>query len=1119
MAIVPPIQLLRHRFCATWLILVICMGFALRAYSDCRKPANAIVAENCLRGSPASEWDVGQTDAGDLSIQGFATDISVNQGGTIAFKINTDAKAYTITIYRIGYYRGMGARKIAVIKPSVPLPQIQPACMTEAAAGLIDCGNWAVSATWNVPATATSGVYIAHVKRTDTGDDSHIVFVVRNDSSHSDILYQTSDETWQAYNYYGAGSLYGPGSPTYDLNRRSYKVSYNRPFLTRSFAIESDSWFFGPEFPMVQWLEENGYDVTYLTAVDAARNGSLITNHKLYMDSGHDEYWSASRRANVQAARDAGVNLAFFSGNEVFWKTRWENSIDGANTPYRTLVCYKETLAFAKIDPSDPPTWTGTWRDSGFSPPADGGKPENSLTGTIFMVNGTGSDNHGDMQIQVSAADGKMRFWRNTAAASLNSGSTYTMPRGTLGYEWDEDLDNGHRPAGLFDLSTSTHTLTSDLLLDEGATYGAGTATHHMTMYRAPSGALVFSSGTIDWSWGLNSNHDNPFGYTTPNPDPNMQQATVNLFADMGVQPGTLQKGLRLATKSTDTTPPVSTITSPASGASVDSGSTVTVTGTATDSGGAVGGVEVSGNGGKTWHPATGRGTWSYEWTPRVSGQATLLSRAVDDSGNLEQPHGIPITIPSHACPCRLWNSSNVHGTLDSGDGRSVEVGLKFRADADGTISAVRFYKALANTGAHVGHLWSSSGRLLATANFTNETSSGWQQADFSQPVPISANTTYVVSYFAPQGHYSADSNAFGQSGIDNPPLHALANGVAGSNGIYAYSSSAETFPTESFLSTNYWVDVVYTPSNTVNGLGNAKDTVTPSRSGVGSAPTSAPATTNNASASDMSGAATVTNPLSISGTVKAGGGATVNLTGTATAATTADSSGNYAFNGLVAGPYVVTPAKSGDRFTPSAQSVTLTDSDVARVNFQARFCNCISIWEPSTIPSLIDANDGKPAELGLKFRSDTNGRVTGVRFYKATQNTGEHIGHLWDSSGTMLGSVTFSKETAAGWQEATFSSPIAISANTDYVISYFAPMGHYSADAGYFANQGVDHMPLHALSNSIGHGNGVYRYTGGPGGFPTDTYSSTNYWVDVLFTTVSPQASRIRRSGGSGHH
>jgi hypothetical protein len=113
---------------------------------------------------------------------------------------------------------------------------------------------------------------------------------------------------------------------------------------------------------MVQWLEANGYDVSYFTGVDAARNGSLILNHKIYMSVGHDEYWSGPQRTNVEAARAGGVNLAFFSGNEVFWKTRWENSIDGSNTANRTMVCYKETLANAVIDPNDPPTWTGTWR-------------------------------------------------------------------------------------------------------------------------------------------------------------------------------------------------------------------------------------------------------------------------------------------------------------------------------------------------------------------------------------------------------------------------------------------------------------------------------------------------------------------------------------------------------------------------------------------------------------------------------------------------------------------------------------------------------------------------------------------------------------------------------------
>ena len=140
---------------------------------------------------------------------------------------------------------------------------------------------------------------------------------------------------------------------------------------------------------MVRWLEANGYDVTYFTDVDTDRNGSLILNHKIWLSSGHDEYWSGNQRANVETARNAGVHLAFFTGNTNYWKTRWESSIDGAGVPYRTLVCYKETWADAVIDPEDPPTWTGTWRDPRFSPPADGGRPENALMGTWSRVSGT----------------------------------------------------------------------------------------------------------------------------------------------------------------------------------------------------------------------------------------------------------------------------------------------------------------------------------------------------------------------------------------------------------------------------------------------------------------------------------------------------------------------------------------------------------------------------------------------------------------------------------------------------------------------------------------------------------------------------------------------------------
>jgi hypothetical protein len=226
---------------------------------NCASPANAIVAENCLPGNPSSQWDV-SIDGDDPSMVGFATDISVNQGGTINFKINTNAKAYTMDIYRMGYYGGMGARKVTSITPSVQLPQSQPACLTDSTTNLVDCGNWAVSASWQVPTTATPGIYFVHLIRTDTQGKNQIFFIVRNDSSTSAVLFQTSDETWQAYNEWDPSSdatpdptrpghsLYGP-TGAYDLTNRAFKVSYNRPFHTRDLNLRPCPSSLGPSIP------------------------------------------------------------------------------------------------------------------------------------------------------------------------------------------------------------------------------------------------------------------------------------------------------------------------------------------------------------------------------------------------------------------------------------------------------------------------------------------------------------------------------------------------------------------------------------------------------------------------------------------------------------------------------------------------------------------------------------------------------------------------------------------------------------------------------------------------------------------------------------------------------
>jgi hypothetical protein len=609
-----PVRMAVRLALATSLIAIALLVTAPAGHSVCGVGANPIVTENCLTGNPSHDWEISGSGA---SIEGFATDISVNRGSTVSFKIDATTSNYHLDVYRMGYYAGDGARKVSTnsITPSNTIAQ--PACDgPNAGTGLVDCGNWHVSATWSVPGDAVSGIYFAAAVRADGSVASHIFFVVRNDGSHADLYYQTSDTTWQAYNRYGGNSLYtgGPlgGSEPKDTPRAA-KVSYNRPFTTRDYAPED--WVFNAEYPMVRWLERNGYDVSYETGVDSDRFGSLIRNHKVFVSSGHDEYWSGPQRANVEAARDAGVNLAFFSGNEIFWKTRWEDD-------HRTLVTYKETHADAKIDPNS--AWTGTWMDPRFN--SENRTPQNALSGTLFTVT------EGTHTIEVPAEYGALRFWRDTNVARLGPSQTATLGDGTVGYEWDSDVDNGARTPGLFDLTSAT--FTGQVLQDYGSTYAFADAKHSMTMYRARSGALVFGAGTVQWAWGLDENHDRGSAPA----DPDMRQATVNLLADMHAQPATLQSGLTPETASTDTIAPRSTITSQVP-SSVTPGQQVTIAGTAADTGGGhVAGVEVSVDGGATWHPAVGRENWVYIWIPTASGHPNVLSRAVDDSGNLGPP-------------------------------------------------------------------------------------------------------------------------------------------------------------------------------------------------------------------------------------------------------------------------------------------------------------------------------------------------------------------------------------------------------------------------------------------------------------------------------------------------
>jgi len=1051
---------------------------------------NEIACENTLPGVAPAVWDLPGAGAGDLSIQGFATEISVTRNETIRFKVDTNAAAYRIDIYRLGYYGGNGAR--LVDKITNPIPRVQPDCLNDASTGLYDCGNWSQSASWVVPATAVSGIYLAKLVRTDTGGASHIVFVVRNDDSRSDLLFQTSDTTWQAYNAYAGNSLYN-GAPA----GRAFKVSYNRPLVSRGDQGGGQaSSLFNAEYPMVRWLEANGYDVSYTSGVDTDRRGQELLEHKVFLSVGHDEYWSGAQRSNVEAARGAGVHLAFFSGNEIFWKTRWEKSIDTSQSQYRTLVCYKETHANAKIDPN--PLWTGTWRDPRpFNP--EGAKAENALTGTIFMVNGTRNDS-----IMVPAVYGTHRFWRHTSIAQLLPGQTAILPPGTLGYEWDEDLDNGFRPAGLQRLSSTTIDVWPLYLQDYGSNYGLGTATHSLTLYRAASGALVFGAGTVQWSWGLDSHHDR--GGEEPSRE--MQQATVNLLADMSVQPTNLQPDLVTGSQVFDLSPPTSTIVSPPAGpptAIVASGDPVIISGTASDNN-SLSSIEVSVDGGATWGVATGLNNWTFNWMPTGSGTVTIKSRAFDDSGNVQlTPASVTVTV-SRECPCSIWGPSVVPPVPSHNDPVAIELGMKFKATTNGLITGLRFYKGSGNTGTHTGNLWTVAGTRLATATFTGETALGWQQVDFAAPVAITAGTTYVASYHAPNGGYPIDrpSDTTGPgftTAIVNAPLRALADGEDGANGVFKQSVTS-TFPTDTYDKTNYYVDVVFLPDSAVDTTPPFVTAKTPPQAATGVTPF----TNVTARFSEAIDPATITQQtfkLQGPGGLIGATVAYVPATRSAIVDPTLRLDDNTTYTATVSGGPTGVRDLAGH---PLAADVSWSFTTASPV-----ICPC-TIWTPETVPTFLinNADDSfaveQGIELGMKFRADTDGYISGIRFYKSSNNVGEHTGTLWTATGTPLAHGTFSGETDLGWQQLLFASPVFVQANQTYVASYHTDVGRYSVNRTYFLGQFSSFFtrpPLRAIVDGDDGPNGVFKY--GDHSFPTETFLQSNYWVDVVFTPGAP--------------
>jgi hypothetical protein len=540
-----------------------------------------------------------------------------------------------------------------------------------------------------------------------------------------------------------------------------------------------------------------------------------------------------------------------------------------------------------------------------------------------------------------------------------------------------------------------------------------------------------------------------------------------------------------------------------------------------------------------------------------ISGIATAtgtftFTAQVADSGTPAQTatNSFSITVPSTVT---LWPGTTVPGVVDEGPDSSVELGVKFRSDVAGNITALRFYKSAANTGTHVGNLWSSAGAKLATATFSNETASGWQQVNLAAPVAISANTVYVASYHANNGHFSEDDNYFLSKGVDNPPLHALTNGVSGGNGVYVYGASS-AFPNQTWSSANYWVDIVLrngpvpvlnsiavTPANPIIFTGvsqqftatgsysdgsaqnitsqaawvSSNTAVAAVKAGGAASAVSAGTTTITASLAGVTGSSLLTVqalPLAItstsfptgvvntaySTTLIAAGGTAPYTWSIAGGALPAGLTLNTA-NGVISGTPTNAGAVSFTAGVTDAGNPVQTATAALAITVASPPPSVVTLWPSTTVPAGVDGGPDSPVELGVKFRSDVPGNLAGIRFYKAAANTGTHVGNLWSSTGTLLASATFSNETASGWQQVSFGSSLGIASNTVYVASYHANNGHYSADTNYFLSKGVNSPPLHALTNGVSGGNGVYVY-GTKSAFPTLTWISANYWVDLAF-------------------
>ncbi|MBX2921807.1 MAG: DUF4082 domain-containing protein [Chitinophagaceae bacterium] len=418
-----------------------------------------------------------------------------------------------------------------------------------------------------------------------------------------------------------------------------------------------------------------------------------------------------------------------------------------------------------------------------------------------------------------------------------------------------------------------------------------------------------------------------------------------------------------------------------------------------------------------------------------------------------------------------VWGNTGTPDNANANDNQpgGIEVGVKFRPAMNGYVTGVRFYKGSGNGGTnntHTGKLWSADGSaLLASATFMNETESGWQEVRFAAPVYITANTTYIASYYSPAGYFAYTGGGL-TNAVSSSSLTALAAGTDGPNGVFKYGGGFPNDPLSS--NANYWADVLFTE---VTASVPSIDYVLTSITDAGDC--------NNTGAA-LSTATVIVNELpsgSLSPVTPICAGEDVFLNFNAATGTA---------------PY--TFVINGETFN------NINHQTAFNTHIQAPLNAVHTIWDASTTGGS-QTVDQAAVELGVRFTSADPGYIAGIRFYKTDDVIRTYTGNLWDPAdpAAPLATATLTTDNTIGWKQINFASPVAINANTTYVASYFSPGGYYAFTAGGLSSNVVN-APLTALAGS------VFTYNGG---YPADN-STANYWVDVAFQTQATETINL---------